>query len=822
MYYLLDKKSDQTLTINFLGTEQFNVSDKLTLFSESIKGITTITSYTDTVVGETPNVYLKKYFQYRREGDKEWSEMYTIDNITSIPVFNKTYLKKGIEYKLLFFRMDDGGANSNVVIKLSNISFGGTFDYTTSDSQLIISPNDDSQVFEISDVLKIFKIDNYEVISSSKIGVTYDVSYRFSQDNKRTWTTWEKLTFDNIKTAKIDKIRFVNLQYLFKLKPGVKTSVKIYDVIIYGDIQNVSANALKINRFGLTENSVNLYSKSPNITTETSGINNNLTTANGGDSTTQSLVKESSDYQLHMNFLTQGLSCYLSAGTVDGKTVIDDLATQNKVNTNTLWNPYEINKTVDWYNFLAGTINEMLGFKIDYHRTDPDGRGIDKIMYEYQLFNIVDVKILKVLVPENNFPDNQVVVNQFNLDLFDTFKICILKDEFKNAFGDQFRPGKEDILYFSQTNRMYIVKHAQVHKDVMNAGIYYDVVLEKYEKRANVINKMEESKSKIDSLTANTTIEELFGIDNKEQQNKIANKEQTKPKSLDFIRESVNVNLKYKLNTIFNGNNKVMESNYILSDIPANQTAITYTVEDNVMISSDNRLFSFWFNMPNQYDTDKAITKRVIDSYNIPSNGIYNFIDNMTSDQIGYKIWYQNGKIWFMMNEKIYTLDANIFTNVWYVLLINLNQRTSEITMTIYRRNTSLDLLLVNPKSYEMIQLNIDTDQMDIDYEISANGFKPINTIETEIIETDSKFIPMFTSKQVLNETFEFKHTEKLSIKGSNMYLTNIRIMNDLVKEGEEDYFLNELIVRDAQYLILGDNGEKQIKTTNYTNKNWR
>ena len=61
MYYLLDKKSDQTLSINFIGTEQFNVGDKLTLYmSEPIKGITSLTSYTDTVNGETDSVYLKK------------------------------------------------------------------------------------------------------------------------------------------------------------------------------------------------------------------------------------------------------------------------------------------------------------------------------------------------------------------------------------------------------------------------------------------------------------------------------------------------------------------------------------------------------------------------------------------------------------------------------------------------------------------------------------------------------------------------------------------------------------------------------------------
>ena len=80
MYYLLDKKSDQTYSINFIGSEQFNYSeDKLRLLiPETIKGITSITSYTDSVSGETSTTYLKKYFRYKLGNTSEWSELLPI------------------------------------------------------------------------------------------------------------------------------------------------------------------------------------------------------------------------------------------------------------------------------------------------------------------------------------------------------------------------------------------------------------------------------------------------------------------------------------------------------------------------------------------------------------------------------------------------------------------------------------------------------------------------------------------------------------------------------------------------------------------------
>ena len=358
-----------------------------------------------------------------------------------------------------------------------------------------------------------------------------------------------------------------------------------------------------------------------------------------------------------------------------------------------------------------------------------------KLFFEYQLFNIVDVKSIKVLVPENNFPDNQVIINQFNLDLFDTFKIAITKDEFKKAFGIEFRPGKEDILYFCQTNRMYIVKHAQIHKDIMGAGIYYDVILEKYEKRANVINRIQESKDKIDALTRNTTIDELFGADIKEQQDKIGNKEQTKPLSFDFNRKLIHKNIIYNKTSLTNGvDNDIIRNYYTLSNVPDTEVAVVYNNKDNDLKISDNRLFTFWFNIPNKYGDDMKINSKVLDSYNIPNSKIFNMINNYSDDGLGYKIWYQNDKIWFMINDKVFKLSAPLFTNIWYALVINFNQRQGKISIKVFRRQGDIKMMLYHPASFDIIDLDVKTEKTDIEYEINTNGFKPFNNVEEFVI----------------------------------------------------------------------------------------
>jgi hypothetical protein len=368
---------------------------------------------------------------------------------------------------------------------------------------------------------------------------------------------------------------------------------------------------------------------------------------------------------------------------------------------------------------------------------------------------------------------------------------------------------------------MYIVKHAQIHKDVMNGGVYYDVILEKYEKRANVINRQEESKTKIETLTNNTTIDELFGFDIKEQQDQISNKIQTKPQSFEFIREFINNKIIYNKEDILNGTvSKIITDFYSLSDIKTSDIAITYTKKDNDFKTSDNRLFSFWFNIPNEYESEKAITNRVINGYNIPS-GIYNFIDNMSIDNNGYKIWYQNDKIWFMLNDKLYTMNSKLLTNVWYNLIINFNQREGYIDFKIYRRNTEIEISLFNKKSYEILNLNIN-EKSDIDYEINNNEFVPINNTEILNKIDDSLFIEEYSQHTDLTYTFEFNHNNSISIYGSKMNISNIRILSDLIKSGEEQVFLNQHIVRDEQYIIVSNNAIKQLKTTNYKNNNWK
>lgn len=828
MSYLLDKKYDETFTINFIGTEAFHPGDTLKLtMPECVKNIKTIDGYVDSRSGETDSVYLKTYFKYKYSTDDNWSETYPIEQITQLELCSR----KCLLIELVYFRVDEGGPNSGVTILLNNPSINGTYSLTKSDASLVLTSDNPIQILETGDFLKIFSISDFDVISTPSYNSNgFDILYRFSQDGQRSWTEWEPLTKENISTVHWDSTRFVELQYLFS--GTTYSNVKIYEVLLYGDFQNVSANSLKMNMYGLKENCINIAFPPASITEGTSGIDESTSTTNTKDSssTTITLIDEASEYQLRMNWLTYGMSCYSNPDSSTGLSVVEQLEQENEANSAGFWNPYEFQKITEWQNMLANQIAQMLGMTVEYHLTDPDGNGIDKVIHEFQLYNIVDYKVIKVLVPDNQFPDNQIVINQFNLDLFDTFKIHILKDEFKKAFGITKRPSQEDIIYFCQINRAYIVKHSQIHKDVMNSGIYYDVVLEKYEKRSNVINRMEESKSRIEELTRNTTIDELFGFEEKNDMNKIANKIQLKPESFDYIRSIINDRTLLTRENIYNGDIKIIESYYDFSNVAQTEYAVQYTKADNNLAVSDNRSFIMWFNLPDDYNEGKSISKKTIAGYDVSSNK-YVMLNNLTgdtyipnndtyTDNIGYKIWFQSKKIYYMINNVIHIMDAPIMTNVWYALLINMDQRQRTCEMKLFRRNATIMVTLYQPDTYE--RLDLEYDDSDIQYEIDVNGFKPVTNTEITSSEVEPSFILISSYNKSNVELSEFNHNIDFSISGSKMKLTNIRVMDDLVREQFQQIILNELIIKDSQHLIMGDNATKKIFTTNFPNKQWR
>jgi len=409
----------------------------------------------------------------------------------------------------------------------------------------------------------------------------------------------------------------------------------------------------------------------------------------------------------------------------------------------------------------------MFGHEVVYFLTDPDRKGTDYTFHEYQLYNYVCDGLVKVSVENNQFPDNTGAINQFDLTLFDSFEIHIPKKLFKQIFGVDKRPSKEDFLWFCEINRMFTVEHSQAFRSFNNNAIYYKLMLKKYTQKANVIGVNQTITDKVKELTKNSTIDELFGLENLQDKKAVANKEQFKPLTKDRLRLEINARISKEL--IDNSDNVISKNNYDLSTVAFGATyttdAVVYRNVKDYYKKSDNISYMCWFNMNNYTSNDKYY--------------LFDYYDNV--NDLGFKITINDRNITTKFNGVDYTLSMGVdgsstglSEETWFGYILNVDQRQRKISQYVYKRNIE-----------------------DEDYgaRLSTTILKKVNSNELDM------------------EPVEFE-LENISarILGCDMKITNIRLFSDVIPENQHSKMLNQSIIRDdSKYLIFADNANQRL-----------
>jgi hypothetical protein len=172
--------------------------------------------------------------------------------------------------------------------------------------------------------------------------------------------------------------------------------------------------------------------------------------------------------------------------------------------------PYQVNPAVSLYRSLSFTINQLFGHTVEYAKATPLLNGRDVTLKEWTLYDVDDPCCIKVLVPNNEFPDNKINFGPMGLDFEMPFEIHIDKAYFEDIFGVGSAPQKRDILYFPLTNRIYEVQSSYLFRDFMHKPVYWKVALMKYAPKSNR-SETQEHREFLDSISRDT--EELFGAD---------------------------------------------------------------------------------------------------------------------------------------------------------------------------------------------------------------------------------------------------------------------------------------------------------------------
>jgi hypothetical protein len=726
------------------GPPQFsNVGDEFIFSYINLENVETLKNFSFDYTGQTELRYLEVYYRLSRDQTNytEWlpitenklslrNDSISFYNnearITNFPPFSS---RDTMFLDLKFVRE---GTSTVGTIKLLEYELTGSLERNISDglNQVTVTPSSDPLIIKPPFIYKVFSIEDVEIISNSTLDEDFTVKYRFSQDYGRTVTEWEFLTKENIKSVRITPIRFFQIEYLIEV---TSPSVTIYDINLIGDFQNVSLDYFKTNLYGSREdcNCLKL------------GIVNDPST---------------------FPAMYPGVEIKTLPVNVQAASPLPQLTTEQEAN---LFKPYQLQQATDLLNKLSNDANSIFGHEVVYFLTDPDKRGIDYTFHEYQLYNFVSECLIKVSVENNQFPENTGAITQFDLSLFDSFEIHRPKKNFKEAFGADKRPSKEDFLWFCEINKMFLVEHSQAFRSFNNNAIYYKLMLKKYSQKASVIGANKTISDKLSALTRNSTIDELFGLENQQDKAAVANKDQFRPLTQDPIRSIISAQIIREF--VYNSENVISTYHYDLSTVTFSATqsfpAVTYQNFKRYFDKGSNLSFICWFNIFNLTTND---------NYHL-----FNYYDNSINS--GLDINIQNDIVSVKWNNDTYSMILNdsLEEDTWYGYLVNINQRQRKITQYIYKR--------------------------DVDDEEDAEQLN--TTILRRVYKYEQDLTPVTFTLDGINA----------QLLSGDMKLTNIRLFTEVIPESEINKILNQNIIRDdSKFLLLADNANKKLVLPNY------
>tara|TARA_B110000902_G_scaffold145194_1_gene167447 strand:+ start:5695 stop:7644 length:1950 start_codon:yes stop_codon:yes gene_type:complete len=420
-----------------------------------------------------------------------------------------------------------------------------------------------------------------------------------------------------------------------------------------------------------------------------------------------------------------------------------------------LFNPYDLNKSTNLYEQLVGMTSNIFGHDVQYFRTEPDARTEDVHLMEYSLHNVIDKKTVKVLVPDNEFPEESMTYDIFGME-FAEFEIHITAAEFETVFGLGKSPRNKDYMYIPLINRMYEINSLSIADEFNQTSSYWRCKLVKYQERSSVIKNQFE----VDTDNLTTGVEEIFGERQREEQEKVTNPQQFQTVSTfyrDGIRGFIDSSLSIKDHDLKNRWTVVSKNYYDLSKIDTQKIALEYQVASKLK-SSDNLATSLWFN-PQLASTDTA---EYVLFGDIAAIG-------------GFKLYYSNTKFKVSANgiDHEFTHGVTLQKGEWYGLVFNINNKFFQISLSLYR---------LDPSN------NTGT----------AAGSRPQ--------DSNNNLIEEYTETIEAGQPLQWNSDANYHIRGNKTFMTNIRVFTNVIELEQHSNVLNQYVVRDNQLSILIDN----------------
>lgn len=517
------------------------------------------------------------------------------------------------------------------------------------------------------------------------------------------------------------------------------------------------------------------------------------------------------------------------------------------------WSPYKMNRAVRLYKDLNLMVNSLFGHEVQYYRVLPQGRSRDVFLMEYSLYEHQEKQCIKVVVPDNQFPDNKLNMGPFGVDFEMPFEIHIDKEYFQEIFGEGTGPQKRDVLYFPTTGRIYEISSSYLYRDFMYQPLYFKAMLIKWLPKSNVDMTTDPDIMELESLAP--SVEKFFGDQQNEEGIDIANPQQFEQATRisDPVRQFVNKDLLITDIPLMNYYVKVAEYQYDMSSLvglSGSQKIITYDALGE-FTSSQDRAYSAWFKIKKNERFSAGASLSSINEDNLSAIVNYTIPRTLTIGQY-VSIRRNSGGNFNLVAEVVEVIsDSQIRIAFSYEMLSYINKTSPswktftdlKVQITHPRvfidsidsgKGVRVDLLekryfrvFSNDKIYYFFlpntQNELSDDKWYAIFVSFSNLFSQLTLNVWEIQWNETTNLPATSDlRQIYGKTVAIPKENRSS--GVNYYLvpsdtilTNIRVWNQKIETDKQPIVLNQYVVKDASKALVIDNAIPQSRLPYYS-----
>jgi len=529
--------------------------------------------------------------------------------------------------------------------------------------------------------------------------------------------------------------------------------------------------------------------------------------------------------------------------------------------------PYEVGTAIGIAKELSLQTNKIFGHEVIYFKTEPDRDSADFIFKEWTLFKTTERKCIKIMVPNNTFPDNKPNFTEFGVDFEVPFEIHIDHTYFQMIFGKGSQPRKRDYLFLPLLNRMYEIQGSYIYRGFAMEPIYWKVQLTKFQPNIDMLMKAED-RTFLDNLIVSS--DQLFGAEAEVQKKDALDKQQYKTISTRFdeVRKTLNPDINSRILDITFNYAPLIEYYYDMKDVKSK--LMTYELSgdgdstDQLLTPSqpyeiyayeESTLYQDWrVGQIGTGDINVSISKskpqaRIkingpLDSHT--PKGMYLTIEGYRKlaldplDRVDIiETSTASGSVQFKQptGAVIYKKFASTSSlpNMTFSALVNFNRGDQDVTFFKGYDDYQRKGLMIKGA----IQDNSGTPSLIIYVIINDDQYAfPVGNIEYGkwypiIVPLSSEFGQLEVNLYSLNQDpgnvknynrlistyslalniggFEFTTQSEWCLPAANYSIANIRLFNTMIKSEDHEFVVSQLFIRDESMLEIIDNARPRL-----------